>query len=128
AWCPHRARVRQDTPSAAEVRRLMPSVTDGRSYVSYSRPGSRDRLGEDFDAAGHLSRSVFEDVHVPTEADVYLCGPTRFMADMKEALATMGLAPERIHVEMFNGSESMTPGVVGAGRRAPHLLTDDANV
>ena len=76
---------------------------------------------------GHLSRSVFDEVGVPREADVYLCGPTRFMADMKEALAALGVAPERIHVEIFNGSESMTPGVVGAATRAPHLPKDDAN-
>jgi ferredoxin len=50
------------------------------------------------------------------------------MADMKEALATLGVAPERIHVEIFNGSESMTPGVVGATTRAPHLPKDDANI
>ena len=37
---------------------------------------------------------------------------------MKEALAALGVAPERIHVEIFNGSESMTPGVVGAVTRA----------
>jgi ferredoxin len=49
------------------------------------------------------------------------------MADMKEALATLGLAAERIHVELFNGSESMTPGVVGAATPTPHLPTDDAN-
>jgi ferredoxin len=49
------------------------------------------------------------------------------MADMKEALATLGVAPERIHFEIFNGSESMTPGVVGAATRAPHLPKDDAN-
>src|SRR5262249_49089952 len=49
-----------------------------------------------------------------------LCGPTRFMADMKEALAALDVAPEQIHVEVFNGSESMTPGVVGAATRAPH--------
>jgi len=84
-------------------------------------------MGEDFDARGHLSRSVFDDVRVPREADVYLCGPTLFMADMKEALATLGVAPGQIHVEMFNGGESMTPGVVGAGKRAPHVPTDDAN-
>src|SRR5882757_1704095 len=54
-------------------------------------------------------------------------GPARFMADMKEALAALDVAPERIHVEIFNGSESMTPGVVGATTRAPHLPKDDAN-
>jgi ferredoxin-NADP reductase len=71
-------------------------------------------MGEDFDATGHLSRAVFDEVGVPREADVYLCGPTRFMSDMKEALAALGVPPERIHAEIFNGSESMTPRVVRA--------------
>jgi len=123
----HAARDRQHHPFAAEVRRLMPALTRSRSYVCYSKPGSRDKVGEDFDATGHLSRSVFDEVGIPREADVYLCGPTRFMADMKETLAASGVAPERIHVEIFNGSESMTPGVVGAVARAPHLPKDDAN-
>jgi ferredoxin-NADP reductase/MOSC domain-containing protein YiiM len=126
-WWLHAARDRQHHPFAAEVRQLMLALTHGRSYVCYSRPGSHDRIGEDFDAAGHLSRSVLQDAGVPREADVYLCGPTRFMADMKEVLATMGMAPERIHVEIFNGSESMTPGVVGATTRAPHVPEHDAN-
>jgi ferredoxin-NADP reductase len=123
----HAARDRQHHPFADEVHRLMLTLAHGRSYVCYSRPGSLDKMGEDFDATGHLSRSVFDEVGVPREADVYLCGPTRFMADMKEALATFGVARERIHVEIFNGSESMTPGVVGAVTRAPHLPKDDAN-
>jgi ferredoxin-NADP reductase/MOSC domain-containing protein YiiM len=123
----HAARDGQHHPFAAEVHGLMLALTHGRSYVCYSRPDSRAKMGEDFDATGHLSRSVFDNVGIPREADVYLCGPTRFMADMKEALATFGVAPERIHVEIFNGSESMTPGVVGAATRAPHLPKDEAN-
>jgi ferredoxin-NADP reductase/MOSC domain-containing protein YiiM len=123
----HAARDGQHHPFEAEVRRLMLALTHSRSYVCYSRPGARDKMGEDFDAAGHLSRSIFDKVGVPCEADVYLCGPTRFMADMKEALTTLGVAPERIHVEMFNGSEPMTPGVVGATTGAPHLPKDEAD-
>jgi ferredoxin len=84
-------------------------------------------VGENFDASGYLSRSLFDQIRVPRDADVYLCGPTRFMADMKQALATLGVAPERIHVEIFNGNESMTPGVVTAVTRAPHLPKDDAD-
>ncbi len=122
----HAARDRQHHPFAAEVRRLMLALTHGRSYVCYSRPGPRDTMGEDFDATGHLSRSVFNEVGVPRGAEVYLCGPTRFMAEMKEALANLGLESEQIHIEIFNGSESMTPGVVGAATRAPHLPKDDA--
>jgi ferredoxin-NADP reductase/MOSC domain-containing protein YiiM len=125
-WWIHAARDREHHPFAAEVRRLMGALTNGRSYVCYSRPGPRDKIGEDFDRAGHLSKSIFDEVGVPREADVYLCGPTRFMADMKEALATLGLPPQQIHVEIFNGSESMTPGVVGKATRSPHLPENDA--
>ena len=122
----HAARDREHHPFAAEVRRLMLALTHARSYVCYSRPGSHDHLGEDFDATGHLSRSVFDDAGVSPDADVYLCGPNRFMADMKNALSMLGVAPERIHVEIFNGSESMTPGVVGDATRPPHLPKDGA--
>ena len=123
----HAARDRQHHPFAAEVRGLMPALGHGRLYVCYSRPGSGDRKGEDFNAAGHLSRSVLDEVGIPREADVYICGPTRFMADMKEALAGLNVAPRQIHVEIFNGSESITPGVVGRAAQAPHPPKDDAD-
>ena len=123
----HAARDRQHHPFASEVRRLMLALTHARSHVRYSRPASRDRMGEDYDAVGHLSRSVLEQVGVPRDADVYLCGPTRFMADMREALVALGVAPQRIHVELFNGSEPLTPGVVGAKTRTPHVPEDDAD-
>ncbi len=123
----HAARDRDNHPFADEVQRLLRELTRGRSYVCYSSPGAHDKVGEDFDAAGHLSRSVFEEIGIPQDADVYLCGPNAFMADMKEALAASGLTAERIHLELFNGSESMTPGVIDAARRIPHLPVGDAN-
>ena len=123
----HAARDREHHPFRAEVRRIMLTLTRGRSYVCYSKPGSSDKMGEDFDAAGHLSQSVFDEVGVQREADVYICGPTRFMAEMKAALTTFGVAPERIQVEIFNGSAPMTPGVVGTTTRAPHLPKGEAD-
>ena len=98
----------------------------GRRHVCYSLPGAGDRMGQNFDEVGHLSPSVFARVAVAREAEVYLCGPTRFMADMKQALASLGVAPGRIHVEIFNGGETMTPGVVNAPARVPHPPADDA--
>ena len=123
----HAAHDREHHPFVAEVRRLMGTLAHGRTYVCYSTPGPQEKVGLDFDAAGHLSRTVLDVVGIPREADVYLCGPTRFMADMKAALTGLGVSPERIHVEIFNGSEPMTPGVVSAPTRAPHLPKDDAN-
>jgi ferredoxin-NADP reductase/MOSC domain-containing protein YiiM len=123
----HAARDGQHHPFTAETRRLMLTLAHCRSYVCYSKPDARDRMGEDFDATGHLSRSVLDGLGIPREADAYICGPARFMTDMKEGLASVGVAPERTHLELFNGSESMTPGVVGAVTRAPHLPQDDAD-
>jgi ferredoxin-NADP reductase/MOSC domain-containing protein YiiM len=123
----HAARDREHHPFAAEVRSLMLALTHGRSYVCYSRPGASEKMGEDFDAAGHLSRAIFDEVAVPREANVYICGPARFMAEMKAALASFGVAPERIHIEIFSGSESMTPGIVSTATRAPHLPEDEAD-
>jgi ferredoxin-NADP reductase len=116
----HAARDREHHPFAAEVRRLMRSLPHGRSYVCYSRPAAADKLGEDYDAPGHLSRPVFETTAVPLESEVYLCGPNQFMADMKTALAAYGIPPQRIHIEIFSGGETMTPGVVSAPAQTPH--------
>jgi ferredoxin-NADP reductase len=41
----HAAPDRQHHPFADEVRRLMCALTNGRSYVCYSRPGSSDKRG-----------------------------------------------------------------------------------
>jgi ferredoxin-NADP reductase/MOSC domain-containing protein YiiM/ferredoxin len=121
----HAARDGEHHAFAADVRHLMLALARGRSYACYSRPDSRDRIGTDFHWAGHLSRSVFDQISLPRDADVYICGPNRFMADMKETLATLGIAPQRIHIEIFNGSEAITPGVVGASTRTQHLPSGD---
>lgn len=113
-------------PFSTEASRLVRTLENGRSYVCYSRPSACDRMPDHFDAPGHLSQSVFTELGVPREAEVYLCGPTRFMHDMKAALAASGVASERIHVEIFNGSESLTPGIVAAVTRSPHIPEDDA--
>jgi len=123
----HTARDGQHHPFAGEVRRLMRVLVNGHSYVCYSRPDSIDKTGEVFNVTGRFSRSVFDELGLPRDADVYLCGPTRFMADMKEVLAALGVAPERVHIEIFSGGESMTPGVVGAMTRAPHPPSNEAN-
>ena len=122
----HAARDGKHHPFAAEVRRLMLGLSHARCYISYSRPGSDDKIREDLTAAGRFSQSIFNALDIPRDVDVYLCGPTRFMADMKESLANYGVTPERLHVEIFNGSESLMPGVASSPRRVPHLPKDDA--
>ncbi len=116
----HAARDGKHFPFAAEVRRLVSDLAHGRSYVCFSRPEATDRLGADFDAAGYLSRAMFNNAGLTPDADVYLCGPSPFMADMRTALAELGVRPDRIHIEIFSGGESSTPGVTAAVTKPPH--------
>jgi MOSC domain-containing protein YiiM/ferredoxin-NADP reductase len=116
----HAARDGKHIPFVAEVRRLISNLSHGRSYVCFSRPEVTDRLGTDFDASGRLSRAALDKGGLTPDADVYLCGPQPFMADMKAALTEFGVKPNRVHVEMFNGGESFTPGVIGAATKSPH--------
>jgi MOSC domain-containing protein YiiM/ferredoxin-NADP reductase/ferredoxin len=112
-------------PFATEVRRIMPTLNHGRSYVCYSRPGPLERVGNGFDAAGHLTQASLQAVGIPQDAEVYLCGPNRFMADSREILAALGIPTERIHAEIFDGGESLTPGIVRAAKRPPHPPASD---
>jgi MOSC domain-containing protein YiiM/ferredoxin-NADP reductase/ferredoxin len=123
----HAAHDQEHHPFATEARGLLGALTHSRSYVCFSRPGASDKAGLDFDSTGHLSRSVLEKVGIPRTADVYLCGPTRFMTDMKEALASLGVPAEQVYAETFNGGEPMMPGVVGGTLTAPHMPKNDAN-
>ncbi len=74
----HAARDGKHFPFAAEVRRLVSDLAHARSYICFSRPEVGDRLGTDFDAAGHLSRAMFDKVGLTPDAEVYLCGPSPF--------------------------------------------------
>jgi ferredoxin-NADP reductase/MOSC domain-containing protein YiiM/ferredoxin len=121
----HTARDGQHHAFAGEVRGLMSALTNGHIYISYTKADAHHKTGEDFNATGRFSRSVFDELALPRDADIYLCGPTQFMADMKEALTTLGVAPDRIHIEIFSGGESMIPGVVGAATRTPHRPSNE---
>jgi ferredoxin len=123
-WWLFGARNGEGHPFAAEVRRLLRVLPHGRSHIVYSRPSHRERVGEDCDAAGHLTSSTFEALGVPKGGDFYLCGPQRFLDDLRLNLAAWGARADRIHSEIFGGGESMTPGVVSAARRAPHVPED----
>jgi ferredoxin-NADP reductase/MOSC domain-containing protein YiiM len=116
----HGARDGRHIPFAAEVRRLVSELEHGRSFICFSQPKAADRPGTDFDGEGYLSRAMFDKAGLEPDADVYLCGPSRFMADMRAALTELGVKPNSIHVEIFSGGESSTPGVAGAVTKPPH--------
>jgi ferredoxin-NADP reductase/MOSC domain-containing protein YiiM len=107
-------------PFAPESRALLQLLPHGRSRIWYSRPTTEDRLGQDFDADGHLSVASFDALNVSDDADFYLCGPTAFMQALRTGLASRGVPSARIHTETFGSGESGMPGIVRSHHRSVH--------
>jgi ferredoxin-NADP reductase/MOSC domain-containing protein YiiM/ferredoxin len=116
----HSSRDGEHHPFAAEVRCLLRSLGQARSYVCFSRPQAGDVSGRDFDFQGRISLAVLTQLDIPRDAQVYLCGPDVFMTQMQGLLAELGLEPARIRVELFNGGRTLTPGISSLPKRAPH--------
>ena len=119
-WWLYGARNREDHPFFDESRRLLQSLQHCRSQVRYSRPGPQDRLGSDFDAPGHIDVAAIEQLGVPHNADFYLCGPPKFLQDLKAGLAAWGVSAACIHTEIFGPGEPITPGMAAVAARPPH--------
>ncbi|RDH76760.1 MOSC domain-containing protein [Mycolicibacterium moriokaense] len=70
--------------------------------------------------SGRLDAGAVAALDLPRDADVYMCGPEPFMADMRKALSDAGLDPAHMHSELFGALPPINPGVVGRSTVRPH--------
>jgi ferredoxin-NADP reductase/MOSC domain-containing protein YiiM/ferredoxin len=108
-WWLHTTRNHETQAFATEVATLIESLPNARQQVFYTQKHNR------------LDRSAITALGLPGDADAYLCGPTQFMTDMRDALTAAGLDPVRIHSELFGALPPINPGIVdGSPRIRPH--------
>jgi ferredoxin-NADP reductase/MOSC domain-containing protein YiiM/ferredoxin len=119
-WWLFGARNGKDHPFAEESRNLIKALPRGKSFIAYSRPGSRDRPSVDFDASGRITVEALEKLGVPCDADFYLCGPAGFLLDLGDGLVAWGVSDARVHTEIFGPGKPITPGVVDRSHAPPH--------
>lgn len=119
-WWLHGTRNGREHPFAAEARGLLAGLAHHHSHVCFSAPDPTDRPGADFDSTGRLDRQRLEMLDIPRDGDFYLCGPTAFMSDLTDGLAALGVAPDRIHTELFGSKPSLTPGIAAAPKTPVH--------
>jgi ferredoxin-NADP reductase/MOSC domain-containing protein YiiM len=106
-WWLHTTRNRETQSFATEVTTLIDSLPHARQQVFYT------------ETHGRLDQRSIAALGLPTDAAAYLCGPTQFMSDMRDALTSTGFDPVRIHSELFGGLPAINPGVVDTGQRKP---------
>jgi ferredoxin-NADP reductase/MOSC domain-containing protein YiiM len=106
-WWLHTTQSAATHAFATEVTALLESLPDARQHVFYT-------VGDDTVAPKRLDPHSINALGLPTDATAYLCGPTRFMDAMREALTGAGVDAAHIHTELFGALPPINPGVVGA--------------
>ena len=121
-WWLYGARGPREHPFATEAHALLASLPHTREHVFYSAatPAERDRVHA---ADGHLTREALAGLAVPADGTAYICGPSSFMADMQQALTTLGADPAALHTELFGALPSINPGVTAQASKPPHQPT-----
>jgi ferredoxin-NADP reductase/MOSC domain-containing protein YiiM/ferredoxin len=119
-WWLQGARSSRDHCFAAEARALLASLPNVHTHVCYSRPGTDDLEGRDFQSTGRLTASRLVELSPPRDAEAYLCGPIPFMDEISAGLAGMGIDASRIHTEPFGPAPGLTPGIAATPARTPH--------
>jgi len=108
-WWLHTARNRETQAFATEATTLIESLPHAQQRVFYTQ------------TQGRLDQPTIAALRIPTDAAVYLCGPTQFMSDMSDALTAAGLDPAHIHSELFGALPPINPGIVDrTPRKSPH--------
>jgi ferredoxin-NADP reductase len=112
------ARGPDEHPFAAEAHALLASLPHAREHVFYSAatpPGERVHA-----IRGRLTKEALTGLAIPAAASAYICGPTSFMTDMRNALTALGVEAGAIHTELFGALAAINPGLTGQHARPPH--------
>jgi ferredoxin-NADP reductase/predicted pyridoxine 5'-phosphate oxidase superfamily flavin-nucleotide-binding protein len=100
-WFVHGARDSNHHPLANEVRELIANRPNITVHVAYSRPGTEDEPGTHYDSKGRVTGALLADLVQNVDTHYFLCGPTRFMADIQANLEQQGVPADQIHFESF---------------------------
>ncbi|MBF9067237.1 MOSC and FAD-binding oxidoreductase domain-containing protein [Streptacidiphilus fuscans] len=117
----HTTRDRGHHAFADEAHALLQQLPNAHEHVYYTAgEAAAGLVAAPKVSQGRLTLASLADIGVPTEADAYLCGPAGFMGDVTEHLTALGLAPERIHRELFSALPPVNPGVTAQAALRPH--------
>lgn len=74
--------------------------------IFYSNPLETDKLGEDYQGSGYLTKDWIEK-NLSMDAEFYFCGPLGFMKMIYDALREIGVEESEINYEMFGPSANL---------------------
>jgi ferredoxin-NADP reductase/MOSC domain-containing protein YiiM len=119
-WWLHTTHDAETHAFGAEVDDLIAALPRARQHVFYTAATQSTAAI----SAGRLDHHTIAALNLPRDATVYMCGPDRFMADMRDALTDAGIDPAHISTELFAALPPINPGIVAAARPTPPHLPD----
>lgn len=91
----------------SELKKLSEMDENIKTAVFYSEPLEGDKLGEDYDYLGFVSKEWMEE-NLPRDGEFYFCGPLGFMKHLYNTLTNMGIDDSAINYEMFGPSADLS--------------------
>ena len=83
-----------------EIDELVNKNNNIKLTTIYTRPLDNDKLNEDFDVQGRITKQWMEN-NLPKDGDFYFCGPVEFMRNIYKNLESMGVETNHINYELF---------------------------
>ncbi|MFG1399882.1 pyridoxamine 5'-phosphate oxidase family protein [Roseixanthobacter pseudopolyaromaticivorans] len=102
-WFIHGARNSREHAFGSEVRRIAAGFANVRSHFRYSAPLPLDVMGRDHDSVGRIDAEAILSM-IPQSSDIYLCGTSDFMRDIRDGLVEGGIPDARIFHESFGSA------------------------
>ncbi|PRD42607.1 ferredoxin [Phyllobacterium phragmitis] len=103
-WFIHGARDGRSHAFRTEVDALIGMHANIMRRIVYSAPRETDVPDVGFDATGRVTAKDLLALRAGAEAHYMLCGPARFLADIRTGLEAGGVPPGHIHFETFGPS------------------------
>ena len=116
-WWIHAARNAAEHAFAAEAHELLQALPSAHECLFYTSPTDVPPTGVH---SGRPTLAALAGLGLPADATAYVCGPAGFMADMCDALGRLGIAPDRVHTELFGALPAINPGLSDVRRATPH--------
>jgi ferredoxin-NADP reductase/MOSC domain-containing protein YiiM len=119
-WWIHATRNPAEHALATEAHDLLSLLPSAHERVFYSHASAAE-LAAAHAIAGRVSPAALAELGLPPDASAYVCGPSAFMADMRDALVAVGIDGANVHSELFGALAAINPGVVAQQQVPPHL-------
>ena len=100
-WFFYGVRNGQEHIHKTELEKLAAENDNIRLHVCYSRPGSKDVKGRDYQHEGRVTSDLLKQILPSNNFEYFLCGNGAFMKDITDGLEAWGVPEKDVHFEAF---------------------------